>query len=144
MHLDPSPRIWIDVGRDVVQPSAFFKFSMRFHHQAKTRCPQQCALCTGIATSRNSDSRGLGWGLCRRISNIFPDDSVTEIGRKPPTWTLSVMQLGVHKAYDVMSGLASLFLVRGKQGLETVREEKTSPLYPSRLSSCKLDKQKAQ
>ena len=132
------------MGRDVVQPSEFLKFSKRFHHQTKTRCPQQCALRTGIATSRNSDSRGLGWGLCRRTSNIFPGDSVTEIGGKPPTWTLSVMQLGVHKAYDVMSELASLFLVRGKQGLETIREEKTFPLYPSRLSSCKLDKQETQ
>ena len=94
-------------------------------------------------TSRNSDSHHLG-GACRGTSNIFPADSVTEVVGASPTWTLPVLQLGVHRTCYVMSKLDSFFLGRGKQGLKTAREEKTLPLCLSRFSNCKTDQHKAE
>lgn len=111
-QLDPNSGIWIGVGRDVAQASAFFKLSRGFHHLARVKPPWLCVLYAGITTSRNSDSLGQG-GACAWELLTFSQVILLQ-------WLVGRNRLGLYplchwvlrEGNNVVSRFASLFLRR--------------------------------
>lgn len=111
-QLDPSSRIWIGVGRDVAQASAFFKLFRGLCHLARVRPPWLDVLRTGVTTSKNSDSLGQGGACARGLLNSSLVILLQRLVERNELRLYLLCYWVLQEHNNVMSRPASLFLRR--------------------------------